>query len=196
MRKMVHVRTIAMLLAAGLLLLLTACEGGRETTAPVGTSDCTDEEVIEFYRQAGYVYGWFEIYNISFDEQDEKELNGMRYYRVTHETVRDMNSLRTHLGEYFSENIINTLLNVGSSPAKFAEIDGALYTTPTVRAADRFAGDESFFVVRSQSGDLINLQVDVQHLNNAMEPEGTKEYTFVLKKLNDRWLFENFSLVR
>ncbi|MDR1630796.1 MAG: hypothetical protein LBS36_11410 [Oscillospiraceae bacterium] len=196
MQKPFKIRAAASLLAVCLCVFLAACDRGGETSVPDSAQALSDEEVIERYRQAGYVYGWFEIYNIAFDAESEKLVDGVKYYKVAHEDIHDMASLRACLGEYFAESIVNALLSPSRSPAEFVEADGVLYTNPTVRAADRFAGEESFRVVRSQGGELINLLVDVEKLNGNMEQDGTRGYTFVLKNTGGKWLFENFSMVR
>lgn len=178
------------------IILLSSCGGEGEGDLSEPVEDLSDNEIIELYRQAGYAYGWFEIYNIEFAQGSEKEIEGLVYYKVSHDDINSLASLREYLGQFFAGAVIDGLINSSSEKPKFIDVEGELYVNPQVRPANRYAGEESFRIVRSQGGGLINLLVDVQMLDENMEPERVQEYTFVLKFDDGRWIFENFSLVQ
>lgn len=174
-----------------------AVEGPSETGA-AEISPLTDEEVAGAYQKAVEAFGWFEFGTMPADYEDVKEADGYRYYRVTHDTIKTYEDLRSYLQAMFTDEIVERLLaGDGSGILLYRDFDGSLYTISAGRGSDITKGEETYEMIREGDKKVI-YRVTVEVCDDPFEETvaGTEQYDFPLEYIDGRWVFTSFRLVR
>jgi len=158
----------------------------------------TDEEIAGTYQKAVEAFGWFEFGTMPADYEDVKEEDGYQYYRVTHDTIKTYDGLRSYLQTIFDDSIVDRLLAGDSSGIRlYRDFDGALYTIPAGRGSDITKGEETYEIIREGDKKVI-YRVTVEVYDDPVDGTvaGTEQYDFPLEYIGGRWVFTSFQLVR
>lgn len=168
--------------------------GGAEEEIPA----LSDEEINGMYQKALEALGWFEFGTMPADYSDTREADGYEYYRVTHDTIKTYDALRSYLGTIFADAVIGRLLGGdGSGFRLFRDFDGALYTVPVGRGSDIFKGEETYEIIREGDRKVIyRVTVEVYDDPETQNVAGTEQYDFPLEYIDGKWVFTHFEPVR
>lgn len=160
-----------------------------------------ESQIIDTYKRAVEAYGWFYLTTmptVCNSDEDIREYEGWQYYRVEHETIKTLADLENYLRSLFSDNIVTKLLSEGEGK-RYRDFDGILYAMPADRGTDINKGEETYEVIKESERKFI-LRVTVELLGEWQGDKrpviGYETHDFIYEKINDRWVFSSFDLVR
>ena len=124
-----------------------------QNEAPKADKQTDTDRILKRIEAANAVYGLFSVSKPQLDKQDSVEVEeGLLFYRVVDPDLDTMEKLRKYVRGFFSEEITQSLLNVGM----YEEIKGKLYAvdvgmeagvnmgTPTVEVTEKTKTSESY----------------------------------------------------
>ena len=134
------------------------------------------------------VYSLFISSAPKFDRTNAYDYDGVVYYKVTDSSLDTMAKLTEYISDYFSEEIVQSLVNIG----RYIEVDGCLYTIDVSNStAFAIVGEKYKTVDRSDSAE--HYEVEVLQDNNADGKADSKEtYKFVREKIDGKFVFTRF----
>lgn len=155
-------------------------------------------DMIAVYKNAVEAYGWFDL-TILPTSDTFREYNGTLYAKVTDDNFKTLSDLENYLRTLFSDSIVRDLLNPKNGLEKYRDFDGALYAIPADRGSDITKGEEKYEIV-SKSASKIIFRITVEVLgewdSNKQPITGYETHDFTYEKIDGRWVFTTFSLVR
>ncbi len=151
--------------------------------------DPTTQSAEEIFANASELYSLFMYNAIECDSESFIEVDGARYYLVLDERFDTMQELLGHLGKYFSEEIINSLMD--SNCFRMGE-DGRMYYEDRVTGGDpSYIGSE--FELTTLSEDMAEFTV-YSTFSGEADSTYEKEYSYTVLKQYGVWRFTNFEL--
>ena len=157
-----------------------------------GSTKLTNSFVVKKFNEAVRVSAvWVDFYSKDLDYNDyitEKTGYGYDdyYYRVTHKTINTMAKLKKHLSNYFSSNVVNSIIK-----EKYREKNGKLY------ALSIDAGDLGYISLSDTTAKIISnsdkkCTADITITNrtevDTRTYKETVRYTMVYEK--GKWVFD------
>ena len=163
---------------------------------PIAYDGPNDEEVLSAYRAAVEAFWWFQVEPLPFDETDNREVDGVTYYRVDYPGIDSTITLRGYLKSLFSDDLVEKLLPYDGT--QYVDIDGALYVQDGGRGTDITRGAETAQVLRDGDPNRCTVRVTVEVLDPAQDGAvvDTLTFDFPYEKVGEKWIFTDFSLVR
>lgn len=160
-------------------------------------------EIGEVYKKAVEAYGWFDLTTMptAYDtDGDVRDHEGQQYFRVVHETIKTLADLENYLRSLFSDNIVANLLFPEEGEKRYRDFDGIFYAIPADRGTDINKGEETYEVVQDSGNNRITFRVTVELLGdwdgNKQPVTGYETHDFICEKIDGRWIFSSFGLVR
>lgn len=151
--------------------------------------DPTVQSAEEIFANANELYRLFVSSNVECDTSVSMEMDGSTYYLISDERFDTMPELLEHLGKYFSDNIINSLMDSGSVRMGG---DGRMYAQDLSGAADpMYRGTEYELTLLNESAAEY---IAYSTYSTAEGDERTEEYVFRLEKQFGVWRFTNFTV--
>lgn len=184
-------KKILLLLAVLLSFLpLSGChtELGKEEKVTVPSID----DVKDAYGKSFEAFTWFESSTMPF-ESSTKEVDGMIYNKINHNTIKTYADLENYLHSLFSEEIVEEMLN--QAHMRYRDIDGELYGIAADRGTDLYKGEETL-EVRQKSDVKFICTVEVDLLGEDYAVTGYETHEFSYEFTNGHWVFTNFYLFR
>ncbi len=190
-----------------LFLLLTGCAPEAEPASEAaGQADLEavlvesaarpplEPEICAAYERALQVYGWFVLEPLPTSEETAM-VDGAQYRRVDMEGVEDMEDLRTYLRGVFSRELTDRLLEGGTCPLRYRDIDGHLYVSGLRRDRDAGIGAFSVETEREEEGLYsVNILADLLS-EDGKTVVGQESWSFPYALVEDRWVFTDFRLI-
>ena len=152
-------------------------------------------EIGEAYKKAVEAYGWFELTTMPTacdTDGDVREHEGQQYFRVVHENIKTLADLENYLRSLFSDDIVANLMFPEEGKKRYRDFDGILYAIPADRGTDISKGKETYEVVQESGNSRIIFRVTVELLGEL----GYETHDFTCEKIDGRWIFSSFGLVR
>lgn len=187
----------------------TEGETQQQTTTETDTADgeLTAEKFQTLYDGAFAIYKQIVLEGFEMSTTDVIDVDGYTYNRVTDERFPDMDSFRTYLGQYFTQNMMDTDI-FAENNIRFTEgKGGGLYVLDGARGTNIFyAGYVMGEPVKTETG--MSVTATAYYTNDGKPYEGetfteapadpskydTTEYTFDLVQEDGQWKFDNFHL--
>lgn len=146
------------------------------------------ETAEEICSAAMEVYSWFALQPLDVDT--DLPDSTLTRYRVLDSRLNTIEKMTAVLQEYFSQAIVEELLSCGV----YAEEDGYLYTgaeqtrsiDPTIVSTEYYLAEETN-TTRSYSAAVFYSDSEDSDVVTALE-----EYTLLMEKIDDRWVFTEF----
>lgn len=151
--------------------------------------DPTVQSAEEIFANANELYRLFVSSNVECDTSVSMDMDGSTYYLISDERFDTMPELLEHLGKYFSDNIINSLMDSGSVRMGG---DGRMYAQDLSGAADpMYRGTEYELTLLNESAAEY---IAYSTYSTAEGDERAEEYVFRLEKQFGVWRFTNFTV--
>lgn len=172
-----------------------------ENTDNDPTNPYNSEDLREFIKQqydkAKEAYFWFEIDSLPPEDKEVdfnsiKEINGLYYYKVGHETINSLGELEAYLKTIFSDEITARLLEEGRE--HYIDIDGELWAVDANRGTDISVGD-AIFSIKEKSDNRIVYIANVEELDlETGETVGINTHEYIYEKTDNGWRWTQFSI--
>lgn len=180
-------------------------ETTTETTAADG--ELTAEQFQTLYDGAFAIYKQIVLEGFEMSTTDVIDVDGYTYNRVTDERFSDMEAFRTYLGQYFTQNMMDTDI-FAENNIRFTEgKGGGLYVLDGARGTNIFyAGYVMGEPVKTETGMSVTATAYYTKDGNPYEGETfteapadpsqyeTTDYTFNLVQEDGQWKFDTFHL--
>ena len=161
--------------------------------------DNLEDKIDEAHKAASYFY----FDNTSDDYYDKNIfIKGNRaneiWYKVTDEKFSTVDAARKYLGEYFSDELVDTILGQAFRDECIKSKSGELYIVPCVKDTFESRVESE---IKEQTEDKVIYSIDVQYFDKIDADSykkavfETEKYSFVCEKINGKWLFTKFSYV-
>ena len=140
---------------------------------------------------------WFEVSPLPAEEgavdiNSIKEIDGIYYYKVGHESIKSLSDMENYLNTLFSEEITNKLLDEHKDT--YIDIDGELWVADASRGTDISVGN-SIFTLTSAEKDKIVYTANVEEIDlETEEVVAIKTYNYVYEKTADGWRWTQFGI--
>lgn len=153
-----------------------------------------DEEILNAYKRAEKVCGWFELTPLPMGTES-RSVDGHTYWRVDYPGVETMSDLRAYLRSVFSPDLTERLLATGGDTPLYLELDGALYVTAGGRERDRFKGSLTTQVEQlDDTSYCVNATVDLL-ASDQSTVTGVECASFPYELVDGQWVFTDFWLL-
>ncbi len=149
--------------------------------------DPTIQAAEDIFANASELYRLFLTRSLECDPNVSFEVEGKVYYLVLDERFDTMQELLSHLGKYFSEEIINSLMD--SNCFRMGD-DGRMYYADGAGGAD-LGYVSSVFELSTLAEDTAEFTVYSTFLGEA-DSTYEKEYTYTVIRQYGVWRFSNF----
>ena len=161
--------------------------------------DNLEDKIDEAHKAASYFY----FDNTSDDYYDKNIfIKGNRTnengYKVTDERFSTVDAAKKYLGEYFSDELVDTILGQAFRDECIKSKSGELYIVPCVKDTFESRVESE---IKEQTEDKVIYSIDVQYFDKIDADSykkavfETEKYSFVCEKINGKWLFTKFSYV-
>ncbi|MBQ9491730.1 MAG: hypothetical protein IJU86_03030 [Firmicutes bacterium] len=161
--------------------------------------DNLEDKIDEAHKAASYFY----FDNTSDDYYDKNIfIKGNRsneiWYKVTDERFSTVDAAKKYLGEYFSDELVDTILGQAFRDECIKSKSGELYIVPCVKDTFESRVESE---IKEQTEDKVIYSIDVQYFDKIDADSykkavfETEKYSFVCEKINGKWLFTKFSYV-
>ena len=161
--------------------------------------DNLEDKIDEAHKAASYFY----FDNTSDDYYDKNIfIKGNRsneiWYKVTDERFSTVDAAKKYLGEYFSDELVDTILGQAFRDECIKSKSGELYIVPCVQDTFESRVESE---IKEQTEDKVIYSIDVQYFDKIDADSykkavfETEKYSFVCEKINGKWLFTKFSYV-
>lgn len=151
----------------------------------------TEEEVLAAYNQAVRAWSWFDLAPLSHT-QEQKIVNGVSYWLVDPEQMRDLSGMRSQLNRYFAEELVDQLMATGGDQPLYREIDRKLYVRAEGQKRDVSKSRQQVEVQQeSDSLYIVNVMVDLLDADG-VTVTGLECWPFSYELVGDRWVFTSF----
>ena len=169
-------------------------EGMSSSMVESSARPLLEEEILEAYDRAVWVYGWFDLTPLPVSEES-RSIDGQDYDRVDMEGMEDLEDLRAYLRGVFSKDLTDRLLDGKSARIQYREVEGALYALGSGRERNAYVG--AAYVETEQFGETeYEVNVLVELLDEDGETvAGLESWSFPYVFEDDRWVFTDFRLV-
>ena len=159
--------------------------------------DNLEDKIDEAHKAASYFY----FDNTSDDYYDKNIfIKGNRsneiWYKVTDERFSTVDAAKKYLGEYFSDELVDTILGQAFRDECIKSKSGELYIVPCVKDTFESRVESE---IKEQTEDKVIYSIDVQYFDKIDADSykkavfETEKYSFVCEKINGKWLFTKFS---
>ncbi len=161
--------------------------------------DNLEDKIDEAHKAASYFY-----FDNTGDDYYDKNIfiKGNRaneiWYKVTDERFSTVEAARKYLGEYFSDELVDTILGQAFRDECIKSKSGELYIVPCVQDTFESRVESE---IKEQTEDKVIYSIDVQYFDKIDADSykkavfETEKYSFVCEKINGKWLFTKFSYV-
>lgn len=161
--------------------------------------DNLEDKIDEAHKATSYFY----FDNTGNDYYDKNVfIKGNRaneiWYKVTDERFATVDAARKYLSEYFSDELVDTILGQAFRDECIKSKSGELYIVPCEQDTFESRVESE---IKEQTEDKIIYNVDVQYFDKIDTDSykkavfETEKYSFVCEKINGKWLFTKFSYV-
>ena len=213
------IKKILILMSVLTLLFMAGCDksGGNSAVQPTPpeennenvdnntdqdpTNPYNAEDLKEFiqqkYADAKEAFFWFTVDSMPPKEENVdfnsiKEVDGLYYYKVGHDTIKNMNDLEAYLKTLFSDKITKELLILNNN--HYIDIDGELWAADAIRGADISVGN-SIFTISEKNDSKIVYTANVEKLDpESGEVVGLDRYDYIYEKTDSGWRWTQFSV--
>lgn len=156
----------------------------------------TDQDIIDAYKTAADVVGWFSIISTPpLDTDKTVDVDGLAYCKVKSEQVTSTDTLRKYLETIFDYDMADLLMDINDENQRFIERDDGLYCTSFAFLPTGYSDEENYAVTKV-SDDEYKLAVSYQVLNDDGSVKADRIQNCTFKKIEGRWVFYNFILYR
>ena len=153
-----------------------------------------ESEILASYERAQRVYGWFDLAPLPSSGQSVV-LDGVTYYRVDMEGIRDLEDLRAYLRGVFSQELTDRLLDGRTARIQYRSSGGLLYVSGEARETDPGKGRIRVETERIEENlYFVNVMVDLLD-EDGETVTGLESWSFPYAFVEDRWVFTDFRLV-
>ena len=161
--------------------------------------DNLEDKIDEAHKAASYFY-----FDNTGDDYYDKNIfiKGNRsneiWYKVTDERFSTVDAAKKYLGEYFSDELVDTILGQAFRDECIKSKSGELYIVPCVQDTFESRVESE---IKEQTEDKVIYSIDVQYFDKIDADSykkavfETEKYSFVCEKINGKWLFTKFSYV-
>lgn len=161
--------------------------------------DNLEDKIDEAHKAASYFY-----FDNTGDDYYDKNIfiKGNRsneiWYKVTDERFSTVDAAKKYLGEYFSDELVDTILGQAFRDECIKSKSGELYIVPCVKDTFESRVESE---IKEQTEDKVIYSIDVQYFDKIDADSykkavfETEKYSFVCEKINGKWLFTKFSYV-
>ena len=167
-----------------------------DPTSPYSTKDIKSF-MAEKYAQAKDAYFWFAVNTMPSEEEaidfnTIKQIGDIYYYKVGHESIKNLEDLKSYLKTIFSDKIAEGLIN--ANPERYIDIDGELWAADASRGTNIFIGDV-IYAITEKTDNCIVYTANVEILAEDMETvESIETYTYRYEKTDNGWRWTQFSV--
>ncbi|MBQ9941075.1 MAG: hypothetical protein IJO74_06015 [Clostridia bacterium] len=165
------------------------------------TSPYSTEDINSFmdskYKTAKEAFFWFTASSMPSAEQivdfnNIKEINGIYYYKVGHNSIKNLSDLENYLKSLFSDEIVEMLFSVGKD--RYIDIDGELWASDASRGTNIYIGDV-FYTITEKSDSKIEYTATVEKLSDDLQTvDEICTYTYCYEKCENGWRWTDFSI--
>ncbi|MBE6687700.1 MAG: hypothetical protein E7588_00295 [Ruminococcaceae bacterium] len=200
-----------------LLLFLFSCERPIQDPVPVKPDDNVESQdnktdndptnpynaedikafIQEKYAIAKEAYFWFEVNSLppaehGVDINSIKEIDGLYYYKVGHDTIKSLSDLESYLKSIFSDEITARLMEEGKE--KYIDVEGELWAVDAQRGTDISVGNV-IFTLQKKGDNKVVYSAHVEELDlETLETVGMKVYDYVYEKTPAGWRWTEFDI--
>ncbi len=155
--------------------------------------DPTVQGAEEIFANANELYRLFVSSQVECDTSVSVEMDGATYYLISDERFDTMSELLEHLGKYFSDDIINSLMDSGT--VRMGS-DGGMYAQDVAGGTDPlYHGTEYVLSLLNESAaEYIAYSTYSSIDGESAEDVYTEEYVFRMEKQFGVWRFTNFAV--
>ena len=169
---------------------------------PTSNKISMGEEVENAYQKANDIIIMFWGTGMPIDESDKytDEYNNV-YYAVKYESISSSEDLRQYLNSIFSEQIIDELMDIGSSYRKrFLEIDNKLYQNFNDFSVSVLYYDiieEKSNVNKISDKKLIySIDKSLREKNKSDSSSKMYKFNYVYESVENEWIFTEFPVIQ
>lgn len=165
----------------------------REQTYIIMYRILNETEFYNMFNRASEAWSWFYVCTMPLKGTPGLPLVGIKTesgecFEVDYEGIETLKDLENYLKTVFSDEIVEYMLKTG----RYFDVDGRLCAYDMARGTNHSYGKIAEVNKNNINEAKIEYVVSVEKLDYNYELEGYEEFTFIVERNGDNWVFSDF----